>query len=186
MLPILQELVGDKLRLDHDYAIFLEPGHTGLKLHGPNETPFDPCHYYHCANGKIHCGLTVATYALTDVPPGAGGLAVIPGSHKSNFECPVDIRLHQRSSPIVQQVPCRAGDCILFTEALVHGTFPWKGPGVRRTLFFKYAPSNIAWDRRAYFAQEPIPEIDAVKDRLTPSQRRLLDPPSAIDFHQVP
>lgn len=185
VLPYLKEVCGEKIRLDHDYGIFLQPGHTGLKLHGPNATPFDPCHYYHCFNGQIFCGLTVATYALTDVPPGAGGLAIIPGSHKSNFVCPEDIRLFRRESPIVQQVPVRAGDCVLFTEALVHGTLPWKGPCVRRTLFYKYAPCNLAWANHTYFPPQRIASGLVSELQLTEAQRILLQPPSAIDFHQV-
>ena len=39
-------------------------------------------------DGRMHNGLTVVTFQLTDVPPGVGGLIVIPGSHKSNYPCP--------------------------------------------------------------------------------------------------
>ena len=182
ILPCLKETLGAKLRLDHDYAIFLQPGHTGLKLHGPNTTPFDPCHYYRCYNGQIYCGLTVATYALTDTPPGTGGLAIVPGSHKSNFECPADIKRLERASSIVQQISAKAGDCILFTEALVHGTLPWQGPGVRRTLFFKYAPCSIAWSNQTYFPSGGTPGAIELESELTEAQRILLSPPGAVDF----
>ena len=33
--------------------------------------------------------------------PGAGGLAVVAGSHKSNFECPKDIKMLKRPSPMM-------------------------------------------------------------------------------------
>lgn len=186
VLPYLEALMGTSLRLDHDYAIFLEPGHTGLKLHGPNGAPFDPNHYYQCHNGQMFCGLTVATFALTDVLPGAGGLAVVSGSHKSNFECPLDIRLYQRPTSIVQQIPTQAGDCVIFTEALTHGTLPWKGPGVRRTLFFKYAPCQLAWSVQRYFAVETVAGMEALELQLTARQRRLLTNNSAIDHHRTP
>jgi hypothetical protein len=185
VLPILQELLGETLRLDHDYAIFLREGHGGLKLHGPKLTePYDPIHFYHCVEGRIYCGLTVATYALTDVPPGAGGLAVIPGSHKSNFPVPEDIRTFARSSPIVQQVPARAGDCVVFTERLIHGTLPWQGPGIRRTLFFKYAPGGISWSNRTYFAAPTVAAMQEIEAQLTPLQRHLLLPSSADDHRR--
>jgi hypothetical protein len=182
VLPILKSLMGTTLRLDHDYAIFLQPGHTGLPLHGPTQWPYDPIHFYHCINGEIFCGLCVATYALTDVPPGAGGLAVIPGSHKSAFKTPEDIRKFQRESPIVQQVPTEAGDCVIFTEALIHGTLPWKGPGVRRTLFYKYAPGSLSWSNQVYFGQERVAGIESIAAELSETQRQLLTPPSANDF----
>ena len=34
VLPYLRALCGDKIRLDHDYAIFMTPGGSGLRLHG--------------------------------------------------------------------------------------------------------------------------------------------------------
>lgn len=40
----------------------------------------------------------------------------------------------------VHYISARAGDCILFTEKLKHGTIPWTGKNERRTLFFKYVP----------------------------------------------
>lgn len=183
ILPILREILGERFRLDHDYAIFLKPGHTGLKLHGPHTVPFDPCHYYRCDNGQIRCGLTVVTWSLTDVPSGAGGFAVVAGSHKSNFPCPADIKALQRPSPIVEQVPCRAGDCVVFTEALLHGTLPWQGPGVRRTLFYKYAPCMLAWSQNPYTPPSSLVLPPQFLESLTPRQRLLLAPPSAIDFH---
>jgi len=185
VVPVLKELMGEYFRLDHDYAIFLQPGHGGLQLHGPKmHEPYDPLHFYHYVDGKIFCGLCVATFALTDVPEGAGGLAVIPGSHKSNFPVPDDIRMLKRSSPIVRQVPTKAGDCVIFTERLIHGTLPWRGPGLRRTLFFKYAPGALSWERRAYYQHERIDAIDAIDAILTPKQRRLLAPPTADDHRR--
>jgi hypothetical protein len=184
VLPCLTEILGDRLRLDHDYAIFLQPGHKGLELHGPTVYPYDPCHFYHCIQGKIFCGLSVATYALTDVPADAGGLVVIPGSHKSNFRTPEDIRAFRRDSPILRQIPTKAGDCVIFTEALIHGTLPWKGPGVRRTLFYKYAPSVIAWSNQTYFPAKDTPQVKALEQALTERQRLLLLPPAAKDFRR--
>ncbi len=182
VLPYLIAMMGDMLRLDHDYAIFLKPGHKGLELHGPTMLhPYDPCHYYHCRNGEIFCGLCVATFALSDVEPGQGGLAVIPGSHKNNFNTPDDIRFFRRESPIVQHVPTKAGDCVIFTEALMHGTLPWQGPGERRTLFFKYAPPVIAWTNKRYLGADGDPHVLARESEFTERQRILLQPPSAKD-----
>ena len=184
-LPILQEVLGETMRLDHDYAIFLREGHGGLELHGPKlREPYDPLHFYHYVNGRIYCGLTVATYALTDVPEGTGGLAVIPGSHKSNFRVPEDIRLFKRASPLVRQVPTKAGDCVIFTERLIHGTLPWQGPGIRRTLFFKYAPGALSWSNHTYFPPAAVSGTLDMEAQLTPQQKRLLMPPTADDFRR--
>ncbi len=185
VLPYLKEILGDTLRLDHDYAIFSERGGKGLQLHGGG-TPYDPSQYYHCYHGRMYCGLTVASYALTDIPPGAGGLAVIPGSHKSSFPCPQPIKLFEQPSPIVRQVSVRAGDCVIFTEALTHGTFPWTADHPRRSLFFKYSPKHLTWAKRYYFPAEGRPDVQALEDELTEAQRILLDPPSVHDHRRVP
>jgi ectoine hydroxylase-related dioxygenase (phytanoyl-CoA dioxygenase family) len=189
VLPYLKELMGDTLRLDHDYAIFSEKGGTGLVLHGGG-TPYDPAQYYHCYQGRMYNGLTVASYALTDIPPGAGGLAVVPGSHKANFSCPDAYRHFDRPGavipPVVQQVSLRAGDCAIFTEALTHGTFPWQADHQRRSLFFKYSPRHLSWAKRYYFPAEGRPEIQALEGELTEAQRILLDPPSVHDHRRVP
>src|SRR5579859_2279406 len=34
ILPMLKPILGSHMRFDHDYAIFLQPGGTGLFLHG--------------------------------------------------------------------------------------------------------------------------------------------------------
>ena len=118
------------------------------------------------------------------MPAGAGGLAVIPGSHKSNFNVPEDIRTLRRNSPIVRQVPTKAGDCVIFTERLLHGTLPWQGPGIRRTLFFKYAPGSLSWENRSYLPHAEIQAIRAIENQLTPGQRKLLMSASADDHRR--
>ena len=40
----------------------------------------------------------------------------------------------------VTRVEGQPGDCVLFTERLVHTTVPWTGRGERRSLFVKYVP----------------------------------------------
>ncbi|MBM3280271.1 MAG: hypothetical protein FJY95_19660 [Candidatus Handelsmanbacteria bacterium] len=45
----------------------------------------------------------------------------------------------------VQQIPCKAGSAIIFTEALRHGTLAWTAPTQRRSLFYKYSPRHASW-----------------------------------------
>ncbi len=185
VLPHLKELLGEGVRLDHDYAIFLQPGGEGLPLHG-GATPHDPAQHYYCAGGRMYNGLMVAAYALTDVPEGVGGFACIPGSHKSHYPCPEDIHRLRRSSPLVRQVPVRAGACILFTEALLHGTLPWKGPHVRRTVFFKFSPGYMSWSDSAYLPMLANEKANEVLAELNPMQRALLRAPGVYRRGPVP
>lgn len=185
LLPKLKAILGSHMRFDHDYAIFLQPGGPGLFLHCGG-TPYDAAQYYHVIKDRIYCGLVVAAYALTDVPEGAGGYGCIPGSHKSDFKCPEDIAMLRRESPIVRQLPAKAGDCILFTEALQHGTLPWKGPGVRRTLFMKYSPAHLRWGMHNYAANTSNPTYMAIEPLLNETQRVLLDPPLVDGKRRLP
>ena len=63
-----------------------------------------------------------------------------------------------------------AGTAIIFTEALTHGTLPWRGDE-RRTLFYKYSPPTLSWAREYYDAGQYA--------GLTDQQRAILEPPNA-------
>lgn len=178
VVPYLKEILGASPRLDHHYAVFLKPGSKkGLPLHG-GATPYDPSQFYHCINGVFYNGLSVVAYALTDSPLGDGGFACVPGSHKSNFTLSEDICWYRKPFPAVIQVPLQAGDCILFTEALTHGTLPWKGEGIRRTLFLKFSPGYMAWANTTYLQMTATEEVIPDVENLTETQRILLQPPS--------
>ena len=89
----------------------------------------------------------------------------VPGSHRSNFPPP-----DRLDADLVVEVPMRAGDVVIFTEALRHGTATWQGPEQRRTLLYKYSPGNSAW------AHETWPA--ALMEGCTPRQQLMLQPPS--------
>ena len=93
----------------------------------------------------MHNGLTVVTFQLTDVPSGAGGLIVIPGSHKSNYPCPKNMRLYQEHQEHIRQLVCNAGDVAIFTEAVTHGTLPWTAEHPRRSILTRYTAGNMAY-----------------------------------------
>ena len=61
--------------------------------------------------------------------PGAGGFVCVPGSHKSNFlqHMPRDVARFERDVDWVVQPSMAAGDVLIFTEALIHGTATWDG-----------------------------------------------------------
>ena len=40
-----------------------------------------------------------------------------------------------------------AGSVVLFSEAVMHGTAPWRADHERRTLLYKYCVSHMAWSR---------------------------------------
>lgn len=164
--PYLSELVGKEFRLDHDYVHIIRQGlgPIGCKLHGGG-TPYDPCQYYLFNNGRIYNGLTAVAYELNDVHPGDGGFACIPGSHKSNLPLPEEWRNLEFPPACVQAVTLKAGSAIIFTEALTHGTLPWRGKSERRTLFYKYSPFPSAWYRDSYNAHD-YPDLSASQQQI--------------------
>jgi ectoine hydroxylase-related dioxygenase (phytanoyl-CoA dioxygenase family) len=167
----LEELIGPNFRLDHDYADIIRSGKgpIGTRLHG-GAVPYHPSFFYHCHNGEMRNGLMVVAYNLKDVNPGDGGFGCVPGSHKSNFPFPDEWRELETMQPFMQAVTGPAGTAIIFTEALTHGTLPWRGDE-RRTLFYKYSPSTLSWARDYYDADR--------YDDLTERQQAILEAPNA-------
>lgn len=172
VVPYLRELVGPHFRLDHDFLIYTTKGGTGQILHGGEGSDERPDHWYRYRDGVMRNGLTVATFCLSDARAGDGGFCCIPGSHKSNLyaHIPDDVRTHARQPHYVVQPAVDAGDVIIFTEALIHGTRPWKSRHERRALLYKYSPGHSAW-MEGYYDLDEYPGI-------TEQQRRVLTPPS--------
>ncbi len=157
-LEVLSDVLSRQARLDHDYIDVIMPkaglGPIGAVLHGGGE-PYDLGQSYQFKSGKMHNGLVVLAYALKDCNPGDGGFACVPGSHKANYPLPASWRdMAQGMAEDVKVVSCKAGDAVLFTEALTHGTAPWNGEGQRRTLFLKYSPHFMAWGVPSYDASQ--------------------------------
>lgn len=176
LLPVLIELIGSRLRIDHDYCIFMAPGASGQDIHGgPRRIETD--HWYYYSDGIMRNGLTVATFALTDAAEGDGGFVCVPGSHKTNFmqHLPEAVRRQEVLPHYVRNPPLSKGDVLIFTEALMHGTRAWQGAHERRALFYKYSPPHSTW-RIAPYDLSRYPEA-------TPQQRRLMAPPS-VERHE--
>jgi hypothetical protein len=89
VLPILEELLGEEFRLDHEYVDLIRSGMgpIGAGLHG-GAVPFRPVEYYWSGDGHLHSGLVVVAYNLKNVGSDDGGFACVPGSHKSAFAFP--------------------------------------------------------------------------------------------------
>jgi ectoine hydroxylase-related dioxygenase (phytanoyl-CoA dioxygenase family) len=166
---------GPYYRLDHTYATVLMPRAEGAGayiLHGGN-TPFDPGQFYRVSEGCIYNGLVVVAYNLTDVGEGDGGLGVVPGSHKANFRLPGDFTDLRRPNPLARAVCARAGSAVIFTEALSHGTLPWRGNHQRRTVFFKFNAYCSA------FSGSYLDELTRDWPELSERQRSILEAPNS-------
>ncbi|MCZ6634684.1 MAG: phytanoyl-CoA dioxygenase family protein [bacterium] len=175
IVPYLIELLGPKFRADHDYAIFMKKGAQRGHLHGGDieyATQRAGDHWYKYRDGVMRNGLTVFTYNLAPAKKGAGGFTCIPGSHKSNLplNVPDEVRSFERPAHYVARPEVEAGDVVIFTEALIHGTSRWNADHERRSLLFKFSPGHSSWSQNYYNLDE--------FEGLTEQQKRILAPPS--------
>ena len=135
VLDVVAEVTGGPYRLNHTYTNYRwGGGFTGVHMHG---TPIIPKCQYHCRNGQMVSTLTKAVFPLLDCAAEDGCFAVIPGAHKSNFPKPWGN--HPDENPGLQGVPAQAGDAIIFTEALTHGSLVNTSGRPRRTLYYCYS-----------------------------------------------
>lgn len=171
IVPFLSQILGAGFRLDHLYGLVMKKGAEGLPLHGGGAVD-DATAYYRYFGGRIRCGLTVVSWALTDCELGDGGFVCVPGSHKANFPIPLQIRSARSSDTVVQPIAVKAGSVLIFTESLTHGSFPWVADRERRALFYKYCPGGIAYDN-GYLP----PGVASVIEEFSPEERSVLRPP---------
>ena len=165
IVPYLTELLGPKVRVDHDYCIFMKKGAKKGGLHGGDLN--QSTHWYKYRDGVMRNGLTTFVYALTPVRKSDGGFCCVPGSHKSNFlrNIPQEVRQFERVAHYVVQPEVEAGDLVIFTEATVHGTLPWTSDQERRSFLFKYSPGHSAW-WNDYYTPEDYPNLTEQQQRL--------------------
>jgi hypothetical protein len=163
-MAVVADLIGPYVRLDHAYGLTMSTGTSGLGLHGPAE-PFDSSQYYVHRMGVARSGLLSLCWSLSEGRSGDGGFGCIPGSHRASFPLPAG------AESLVVEVPQPAGSLLVFTEALMHGTLPWRGSATRWALLYKYSPGSTAWDPRPAAPAEVVATMSS-------RQRRFFQPPS--------
>jgi ectoine hydroxylase-related dioxygenase (phytanoyl-CoA dioxygenase family) len=161
------------LFIDENFANIRGPGEA-IPLHSGAHECVKRTQYMF-KNGKFMCGQVNILMALTDMMPGDGATMIIPGSHKSNFAHPHFAQHDWNSAPSVDGVEgaieanMKAGDALLFVDAISHGAAKRTNPGQRRNIVYRYGPS---WGnfRHGY---EVSPEL---LERLTPQRRQIVRP----------
>ena len=102
-----------------------------------------PANDYQAADGRIFATFLNAGVSLVDVPAGTG-FVCIPGTHKAYFPRPDRVTIYD-GPPLVANPAVRAGDAVLFTEALCHGARRWTEETPRTTAFVRYTTSYASW-----------------------------------------
>jgi len=173
LLEYLKQMISHpRIRMTHAYTIIREkgdatPGHRGrIPIMGQCQYRFE--------GGMFHCNMIKVVYCLTDLEPSDGGFSVIPGSHKSNFSCPYFVKgdpeksRHPDDVPVMVEISAKAGDAIIFTEDLTHGSKTNHTGKQRRNLYYTYQP--------CYFPDWMEPASEQLMERLTPARRELMAP----------
>ena len=171
--PYLDGILGEQYRLDHGPGLIaMDKGCEGGTLHGGGVERSDFSEAYFFKNDRIYTGLTVVEYLLADEGPGDGGVAVVPGSHKANLPCPKNMRNWDAHQNYVTEVQAKAGDAVVFTETLTHGTLPWTASHQRRAVLYKFSPGYQAYSGGAH----TVTYADYIED-MTPEQRQVMEAP---------
>jgi hypothetical protein len=167
--------------IDECFASIRGPGQA-LRLHSGGHVGTIRTQYRFHA-GRFHCGQVNVLIALNDIGPGDGATMVIPGSHKSNLRHPDTVALDRRDEKTsvdgiagAVEVHLKAGDALLFVDAIMHGSARRVNPGQRRMTVYRYGPS---W---GFFRHGMLPTPEFLA-RLTPERRRIVMPHKLSPAH---
>lgn len=159
--PYLTEFLGAGYRhIDNDlYYTF--PGYQGGQWHrGVSAHPTG-----HVVDGKFICPMVKVFYCMSDVGPGEGEFVVVPGSHKACFKLDYGGRVDLPAQHIFDDV--KAGDVIIFNEALLHNGRPNPSQKTRKTLIINFGhPEAGVW--KGYRPKAETLQL------ITPNQRSIL------------
>lgn len=161
VMPFLAEFLGEDYRhIDND-LYYTYPGYAGGHWHrGVRAHPTG-----HVVDGKFICPMVKVFYCLTDVGPDEGAFVVIPGSHKAQFKLATNERVDLPAQHIFDQI--KAGDIIIFNEALLHNGRPNPSTKTRKTIIVNFGRR----DAGVWQGYRPLAKTLAA---VTPRQRESL------------
>ena len=180
-----------KFRLDHMFCVDERFVSSGGNLHHEADL-FDDGIYYWVKNRRIHSGLVAVQYAISDLSETENHFCCIPGSHRANFPV-LDRYRYIVDNPLLRHIFLRAGDALIFSEALVHGTCQVEHSGQRRSVFARYMNNHSYFRKPA--SHHEIKALPATPNHLasavqvfsihnlSPRQRQLVIEPAYARGH---
>ncbi len=136
VLKIINHVTANFFRLNHAVAMTKFKKNTFTHLH-MGSLPTHPKIFYFVKNQKIFSNVTKVLFPICNNTEKDGGFAVIPGSHKANFNRPYNN--NPKNNKLLKYVDAKPGDCVVFTETLAHGSMINKTNNVRRILSYCYS-----------------------------------------------
>ena len=175
--PIVKELTDDKPRFNRgSLVVETHEKQTMTPFHCAREDCGWQTRRYEVRNGRIFCNDIIAFFYFTDVYPGDGGLLVLPGSHKSEFQRPDGLFLSDLEDPnpvlhsAIKNITPRAGDVVVLSELTTHGVLVWKPKDRdRRFLILRYKTQYFQdhQGERYVYSKE-------LMDKLSPETQELM------------
>jgi len=161
-----------------------------IGMHSGGHMPWMTGLFRHPQTAEWFVGQINIIVALSDVGPGDGPTTVVPGSHKSATPHPYFKSQKDGGNTVTNydtpaseaegMIECclKAGDALIFTDGITHGSSARKNPGFRKVLLYRYCPSwcntrfNYIPSERLLAAlnDEERKLVQAVKPRLAPGQ----------------
>jgi ribosomal protein L21E len=163
----------------HECLLNLRGAGGYIGIHCGGHLPITYMTFRQANTGEWMVGQINVITALQDIGPGDGPTTLIPGSHKATIPHPrltgdtgsKVYRSDQAAGTAVgmRELYLEAGDTLLFTDTITHGSAERRNPGHRRMILYRYSPRWV----RSRFNYQPSPELLA---RLAPEARAILDP----------
>jgi len=149
-----------------------------IGLHSGGHLPHFITQFHHTNLWNVG-QLNVIT-ALEDIGPGDGATTIVPGSHKAIFPHPHYKRQESNQNVVNYSTPAgdaenmielylKAGDSLVFTDGVAHGSSERVNPGTRKIMLFRYCPAYISTRWNYIHSNEFI-------NGLTPERRQIIQP----------
>ncbi len=146
-----------------------------IGIHSGGAMPICYMTFRQANTGEWMVGQINIIMALQHIGPGDGPTTIIPGSHKSAMRHPkLQENVYRSDAAAGEQIGMvelylKAGDVLMFTDAITHGSAARTNPGHRRIVLYRYSPAFL----RSRFEYMPS---EALLASLTEEQRRIIQP----------
>ncbi len=165
----------------HENFLNVRPAGGFIHIHCGGHVPLSYLTFRQENTGQWMVGQINVLMAVNDIGPGDGPPVLIPGSHRCTEIHP---RLKVNGKGVVydgmtgkpagtadatKEIYLKAGDVLMFTDAMTHGAAERTNEGFRRSIVYRYSPKYVR-ERFDY------PHSKELLARLTPEQRKIIQP----------
>ena len=185
VLPVLVDVIGQDLQLNHTHARNFFPGETfTLPWHS------DLQHVLGVDLGQSPCLMAKLHLYFEDLEPEQGCLAFLPGTHRltQTYRVPQSYD-SSRNEAVVKVVP-RAGDVVLFDVNTRHMCESNRTEKARKSLIYCYShywvkhyANAVPSDVEKYATTPPRRQLFGIDDPSVPYMNRRLDGNGEAPWH---